>query len=128
MPGMSNIGYEKKKKPGSSSPTKPDPRKPERGRHPRKPFSTNPTKPDPRAPERGRMPHPDLKHKNKSKDKPKTTLSPRKGSMPGPKKKRRLALAPAVKWSKGVVRNQGKVVRHKKMTRAEQLKAGRGNR
>jgi len=44
----------------------------------------------------------------------------KKGLRSGPKKKRKLSLDPAVKYSKGVVRDsKGKVVRHKKLTAAE---------
>ena len=58
----------------------------------------------------------------------KPTLSDRRGSMPGPKKKRKLSLDPAVRYSKGFVRDsKGNVIRHKKLT-PEQLKERRGNR
>ena len=58
----------------------------------------------------------------------KPTLTDRRGSMPGPKKKRKQSLDPAVRYSKGFVRDsKGNVIRHKKLT-AEQLKERRGNR
>jgi hypothetical protein len=58
----------------------------------------------------------------------KPTLTNRRGSMPGPKKKRKQSLDPAVRYSKGFVRDsKGNVIRHKKLT-PEQLKERRGNR